>query len=170
MQTRPILQGTINDDDDLPRQAFEGFEGFREALGLLLRQAVQGIGRDVAMPLQHLGELRLVKSRKPCRFFESMFRGHDHQKEQITDTDPLETLTDSDLTCNPGGQRVIWHGVSPLMLIRCAWRGVRYFESRHLSMGVWPKPGTAGEVAASRSPVSFSLSISAFGALSSYNY
>jgi len=56
----------------------------------------------------------------------------------------LETLTDSDLACNPGVQSVIWHGVSPLTLIRRARRGVRYFESRRLSMGAWPEPGMAG--------------------------
>jgi hypothetical protein len=42
-----------------------------------------------------------------------MFCGDDHQKEQIAGTDPFETLTDVDLTCNPGAQSVIWHGVSP---------------------------------------------------------
>src|ERR687895_113691 len=107
MQTRAILKRTINDEDNLPRQPFEGVEGFREALGLLFRQTVQRIGRDVAMSFQHLGELRLVKSRKPGCFFERMFGGHDHQKEEITGTDPFETLTDSDMACNPGVQSVI---------------------------------------------------------------
>jgi hypothetical protein len=63
MQAGAILKKrTIHDDDNPPRQAFEGLQGFREPFGLSLREALQRIDREVRMILQKVGELRLMKS------------------------------------------------------------------------------------------------------------
>ena len=66
------------------------------------------------MIFQHLGELGFVQSCKPGGVFEGMFRGHDHQKEEIAGTDLLQTKTDSDMTCDPSLQRTRLHRVTPL--------------------------------------------------------
>jgi hypothetical protein len=66
------------------------------------------------MGLQQLTELGLVQSRKPCRFFERMSCRHNHQKEQITRADLLETLADRNATSDPGMQGARRQGAFPL--------------------------------------------------------
>ena len=51
--------------------------------------------------------MRFVKSREASGFFKRMFGGRDHEKKHITGADVLETLADSQVTCNPGAQGVI---------------------------------------------------------------
>jgi len=63
---------------------------------------------------QHLRELRCVQSGKPGGFFEGMFRGHDHQKQQITGADPHKTSTDPDTPRNPSLQGASLHSASSL--------------------------------------------------------
>src|SRR6187431_1377562 len=111
MATRSILKRAINDEDDLPGEPFDGVKRLGEAFGLLLRQALQGLNRYVVVKFQQFRELRLVHGRKPGRFFKGMFGRDHHQKEEISGTDPFEALTDLNMTCNPGAERVIWHGV-----------------------------------------------------------
>src|SRR5207249_4408183 len=65
------------------------------------------------MRLQHSREERFVHSGKPGGFFEGMFRGDDHQKEQITGAHPLKPLTDGNMACNPSLQGASEHRTSP---------------------------------------------------------
>ena len=58
-------------------------------------------------------EIRFVHSGKPGSFFEGMFRGDDHQKEQITGGNPLKPLTDGDPTCDPRLYGASEHHASP---------------------------------------------------------
>jgi len=55
-----------------------------------------------------------MQSGKPGGFFEGMFRGHDHQKEQITGADPLKTSTHPDTPRDPSLQGASLHGASSL--------------------------------------------------------
>jgi hypothetical protein len=66
------------------------------------------------MGFQHLRELGFMQSSKPGGFFEGMFRGHDHQKEQITGADPFKTSTNPDMPRNPSLQGASPHGASSL--------------------------------------------------------
>jgi hypothetical protein len=50
---------------------------------------------------------------KGAGFFEGMFRGDDHQKEQITGAHPLKPLTDGDPTCDPSLDGASEHRASP---------------------------------------------------------
>ena len=54
-----------------------------------------------------------MPSRKPGGFFKGMFRGDDHQKEQIAGANPLKPLTDGDTTGNPSRQGASEHRASP---------------------------------------------------------
>lgn len=110
MQTGPMLEGAIDDDDNFPGQFFDLIEGFGKPLGLFFGEALQRIDRNMMMVFQQLRELGFAKATKPCGFFERMLCRHDHEKEKITGTNPLKALTDSDMTCNPGVQGVS-HGV-----------------------------------------------------------
>ena len=65
------------------------------------------------MVFQKLAELGFVESRKACGFFERVFPGDDHQKEQIAGANALKPLTDGDLTCDPSLQGASEHRVSP---------------------------------------------------------
>ena len=115
MQTGAPLQGTIDDDRDFPGQTFQGVEGFGQLLGLFLGEALEGIDRHVAMMLQHLGELGFVQGRRPGGIFEGMFRGHDHQKQEITGADVFQTSSEPELTCDPSLQGASLHdGCPPL--------------------------------------------------------
>jgi hypothetical protein len=89
-------------------------QGFGNVLGLFLGEALQRIDCDMAMGFQQLRELGFVQSGKPGGFFEGMFRGHDHQKQQITGADPLKTSTDPDTPRNPSLQGASPHGASSL--------------------------------------------------------
>jgi hypothetical protein len=88
--------------------------GFGNVLGLFLGEALQRIDGDIAMGFQHLRELGFVQSGKPGGFFEGMFRGHDHQKQQITGADSLKTSTDPDTPRNPSLQGASPHDASSL--------------------------------------------------------
>jgi hypothetical protein len=101
MQTGTMLERTVNDHRDFPWQPFEGSPRSCTLLGLFLGEALSRGDRHVAMVCQHLTALGCVQSRKTCGFFEGMFRGHDHQKQQITGADPLKTSTDPDTTRDP---------------------------------------------------------------------
>lgn len=119
MQTGPVLESTIDYEGYFPGQTFELVQGFGNVLGLFLGETLQRIDRDVGMLFQHLRELGFVKSRKPGGFFEGMFRRHDHQKEEVTRADDLETETDQDMTGDPSLQSASWHGASPVSRWRC---------------------------------------------------
>ena len=114
MQTGAMLERTIHDPRNLPGQLFQLLPGLGNVLGLFLGEARQRIDRDLAVGLQHLRELRFVQSGKPGGFFEGMFRGHDHQKQQLTGADPLQTVTDCDTTYEPSLQGARLHDASPL--------------------------------------------------------
>src|SRR6266571_8059393 len=114
MQTGPVLERTIDYKYYFPGQTLALVQGFGNVLGLLLGEALQRIDGDSAMGFQHLRELGFVQSRKPGGFFEGMFRGHDHQKQQITGADPLKTVTDCDTTYDPSLQGASLHDASPL--------------------------------------------------------
>jgi hypothetical protein len=99
---------------NMPGQLLQLLPGLGNVLGLCLGEALQRIDCDLAVGFQHLRALRFVPSGKPGGFFEGMFRGHDHQKEQITGADPLKTVTDGDTTYDPSLQGASLHDVSPL--------------------------------------------------------
>jgi len=114
MQTGAMLERTIHDNRHMPGQLFQLLPGLGNVLGLFLGEALQRIDCDLAVGFQHLRELRFVQSGKPGGFFEGMFRGHDHQKQQITGADPLKTATDPDTPRNPSLQGASLHGASSL--------------------------------------------------------
>ena len=114
MQTGTMLERTIHDNRNLPGQLFQLLSGFGNVLGLLLGEALQRLDGDLAMGFQHLRELGFVQSGKPGGFFEGMFRGHDHQKQQITGAEPLKTSTDPDTPSDPSLQGASPHGASSL--------------------------------------------------------
>ena len=64
-------------------------------------ESLQRGNGHLGMRVQHAREESFVHSGKPGGFFEGMFRGDDHQKEQITGANPLKPLTDGDPTCDP---------------------------------------------------------------------
>ena len=47
-------------------------------------------------------------------FLKSMFRGHHHQKQEITCTDTLQTATDQDMTGDPSLHSLCSHVASPV--------------------------------------------------------
>jgi hypothetical protein len=114
MQTGPVLERTIDYKYYFPGQTLALVQGFGHVLGVFLGEALQRIDGDSAMGFQHLRALGCVQSRKPGGFFEGMFRGHDHQKQQITGADPLKTSTDPDTPRNPSLQGASPHGASSL--------------------------------------------------------
>src|ERR1700704_260467 len=114
MQTGPVLERTIDYEGYFPGQPLALVQGFGNVLGLLLGEVLQRIDGDSAMGLSHLRALGFVQSGKPGGFFEGMFRGHDHQKQQITGADPLKTSTDPDTSRNPSLQGASPHGASSL--------------------------------------------------------
>ena len=114
MQTGTMLERTIHDNRNIPGQLLQLLPGLGNVLGLFLGEALQRIDCDLAVGFQHLRELRFVQSGKPGGFFEGMFRGHDHQKQQITGADPLKTSTDPDTPRNPSLQGASLHGASSL--------------------------------------------------------
>jgi hypothetical protein len=114
MQTGPVLERTIDYEGYFPGQTLALVQGFGNVLGLFLGEALQRIDGDSAMGFQHLRELGFVQSGKPGGFFEGMFRGYDHQKQQITGADPLKTSTDPDTSRNPSLQGASPHGASSL--------------------------------------------------------
>ena len=54
-----------------------------------------------------------MQSGKPGGFFEGMFRGDDHQKEQIAGANPLKPLTDGNMAFDPSLQGASEHRASP---------------------------------------------------------
>ena len=69
-----------------------------------------------------------MQSGKPGGFFKGMFRGDDHQKEQIAGANPLKPLTDGNRAFDPSLQGVSEHRASP----RC--------ESAHMGEGEEAEP------------------------------
>jgi hypothetical protein len=67
---------------------------------------------------QKLTELGFVSSRKTGGFFEGMFPGYDHQKQEIADANLGETCADRDVTGDPGVQSASLHGASSLSPLR----------------------------------------------------
>src|SRR5262252_10999850 len=114
LQTGPVLERTIDYEGYFPGQTLALVQGFGNVLGLFLGEALQRIDGDSAMGFQHLRELGFVQSGKLGGFCERMFRGHDHQKQQITGADPLKTSTDSDTPRDPSLQGASPHGASSL--------------------------------------------------------
>lgn len=114
MQTGTMLEGTLNQNRDFPRETMQVLERFGTLPGLRLGEALSRRDRNLGMGFEPLTALGCMQSRKPCRFFAGMLRRHDHQKEEITGADPLKTLTESDTTCDPSLQGASLHGASPL--------------------------------------------------------
>jgi len=54
-----------------------------------------------------------MQSGKPGGFFKGMFRGDDHQKEQIAGANPLKPLTDGNMAFDPRLQGASKHRASP---------------------------------------------------------
>ena len=54
-----------------------------------------------------------MQSGKPGGLFEGMFRGDDHQKEQIAGANPPKPLTDGNPTCDPSLYGASEHRASP---------------------------------------------------------
>jgi hypothetical protein len=71
------------------------------------------------MGLQHLRALGLMQSGKPGGFRERMFRGHDHQKQEITRADVRKTSTDEEMTGDPSLYRLRAHVASPVSRSSC---------------------------------------------------
>src|SRR4030095_16880359 len=114
MQTGPVLESTIDYEGYFPGQPLALVQGFGNVLRLFLGEALQRIDGDFAMGFQHLRELGFVQSGKPGGFFEGMFRGYDHQTQQITGAAPLKTSTDPDTPRDPSLQGASPHGASSL--------------------------------------------------------
>ena len=114
MQTGAMLESTIHDNRNSPGQLFQLLPGFGNLPGLFLGKALQPIDCDIAMGFQHLRELGFVQSGKPGGFLERMFRGHDHQKQEVTRADVLKTSTDRDLTGDPSLHSLGSHVASPV--------------------------------------------------------
>src|SRR5262245_39776412 len=106
MQTGATLERTIHDNRNSPGQLFQLLPGFGNLLGLLLGKPLQRRGCDRAMGFQHLRALGFVQSGNPGGFLESMFRGHNHQKQEITRADVRKTSTDEDMTGDPSLYRL----------------------------------------------------------------
>jgi len=88
------------------------------------------------MGFQHFRAERFMQSRKPGSFFEGMFRGDDHQKEQRAGAHPLKPLTDDNRAFDPSLQGASGHRASPRCEpSRMVWRRGLYREavgvSRH---------------------------------------
>src|SRR5207244_7946069 len=91
----------------------QGLEGVRNPLGLLLVELRQRRDRDAGMGLQKPTALGFLASRKASGFFEGMFPGHHHQKEEITDADLLEPYRQREMTCDPSMQGRTRHRTPP---------------------------------------------------------
>jgi len=86
----------------------QGVEGLGQLLGLFLGEALEGLDRHIAMMLQHLGELGFVQGRKPGGIFEGMFRGHDHQQQEITIPNAKDLATNNfPISCTFGHSAVV---------------------------------------------------------------
>src|SRR5919108_3961679 len=112
MQTGATLERTIHDNRNSPGELFQFVPGFGNLLGLFLGKALQRINGDMAMGFQHLRELGFVQSGEPGGFLERMFRGHDHQKQEVTRADVRKTSTDEDMTGDPSLHRLRSHMAS----------------------------------------------------------
>jgi hypothetical protein len=66
------------------------------------------------MSFQQLRELRFVQAGKPGGFLKRMFRGHDHQKQEVTHADVLKTSTDCDMMGDPSLHSLRSHVASPV--------------------------------------------------------
>jgi hypothetical protein len=114
MQTGTMLEGTLQQNRDLPRETMQVLERFGPWPGLLLGEALERRDRNLGMGCEPCTALGWMPSRTPCRFFAGMFRRHDHQQEERTGADPLKTLTDSETTGDPRLPGASRHGASPL--------------------------------------------------------
>ena len=84
-----------------------------------------------------------MQSGKPGSLLEGMFRGDDHKKEQIAGANPLEPLTDGDLTFDPSLQGASEHGASPRCKHADRGGGDDSIDKR------WGCPDTLGKMLAS---------------------
>ena len=114
LQTGAMLERTIHDKRNLPGELSQLLPGFGNLLGLFLGEVFQRIDCDLAMGFQHLRELRFVQSGEPSGFLERMFRGHDHQKQEVTRADVLKASTDEDMTGDPSLHRLRSYIASPV--------------------------------------------------------
>ena len=96
-----MLEGPIHNNRNIPGQLLQLVPGFGNLLGLLLGEALQRRDGNMAMGFPHLRQLGCVQPGKPGGFLESMFRGHDHHKQEVTRADVLKTETDQELTGDP---------------------------------------------------------------------
>jgi hypothetical protein len=70
---------------------------------------------------QQLTEHGFMKPAKAGGFGESMFLGHDHQKEQIIDACLLKARPHGDATYNPGLSSLCLHGASSGIVVESGW-------------------------------------------------
>ena len=113
VQTGPVLQRTVDEDDDLPGQPFDALERLGQLSGLCFREIFQRGDGHLGMRFQQVRKEGFMQSGKPGGFFEGMFRCRDHQKEQIAGTNPLKPLTDGDPTFDPSLDGASEHRASP---------------------------------------------------------
>src|SRR5215467_1548208 len=114
MQTRTMLERTIHDNRYLPGQLPQLLPGVGNLLGLFLGETLQRSDCDRTMSFQQLRELRFVQAGKPGGFLKRMFRGHDHQKQEVTHADVFKTSTDCDMTGDPSLHSLRSHVASPV--------------------------------------------------------
>ena len=113
MQTGAVLQRTVEEDHDLPGQPVASCERLGTLPGLCFGETLQRGHGHLGMRLQHSREEGCMQSGKPGGFFEGMFRGDDHQKEQRAGAHPLKPLTDGKMTFDPRLQGASAHRASP---------------------------------------------------------
>ena len=116
VHTGTMLQGTLNQQRNLPRQLMLGevVERLGQSLRLLCGEVLECRDGDWGVGGQKLTELGCVSSRKTGGFFKGMFPGHDHQKKERADANRGETGADRDVTGDPGVQSASLHGASSL--------------------------------------------------------
>jgi hypothetical protein len=113
MQTGPVLQRRVNEDHDFPGQAVKPFERLGKLPSLCFGETFQCHDGHLGMRLQHFRKEGWMQSRKPGGLLKGVLRGDDHEKEQIAGAHSFKSLTNGDLTFDPGLQGASEHRVSP---------------------------------------------------------
>ncbi len=113
-QTRTMLERTLKEKRDFPRQPLEGLQRWGTRCGVLLGEPRSRGDRNVVMGGQHLTAWGLVQSRNACRSCEGRLLGHAHPPQPRAGPHALKTRTDSATTGAPRRQGARLHGASPL--------------------------------------------------------
>ena len=100
-ETGPMLQRTVDQEQDLPGQPVDACERLGTLPGLGLGERRQRGDGSLGMRWPHSREEGLMQSGKSGGFFERMLRGDDHQKEQRAGANPPQPLTDGNPTFPP---------------------------------------------------------------------